>query len=153
MTFQFTSQTLPFCYSMKSYIDVHRTAALHAKLIQTCKYFYAKNPIVVVDKVTYNEVFSKLEYKTEKVYIIPKKFPYKLWITEKLLIGPSEVLIWPLFLSLIYQYDNIKLVIQNQSILLLNLKLMANKRNDTIPCFAMIHSLVMDGDNLEMRIE
>ena len=42
------SQQFSFPSPLMSHIYINRTAILHSKLIKSCKYFFAKEPIIVV---------------------------------------------------------------------------------------------------------
>ena len=63
------TQQLSFCYTMVSYINTHRTAAAHGKLIQTCKEFFVKKPAAIVEFVSCENNHSYfLEYQNERFY-------------------------------------------------------------------------------------
>uniref|UniRef100_A0A914Q9R1 DUF38 domain-containing protein n=1 Tax=Panagrolaimus davidi TaxID=227884 RepID=A0A914Q9R1_9BILA len=67
------------------------SAKLYQKMIQTCKYFFIKNPIIVID----SRLFI---YDENNWYIICKpydisKVTFNFWITNNLIISPKDLTI------------------------------------------------------------
>ena len=100
-----THQSFSLPFPMMSQIYYHRSVILHTKLIQTCKYFYAKNPVVVVKYVDIVNKKYVLNQREEYVSVDYEKLPCKLWITEQVTIAelPNN---WSLFLTSIFRFEN-----------------------------------------------
>uniref|UniRef100_A0A914QZU3 Uncharacterized protein n=1 Tax=Panagrolaimus davidi TaxID=227884 RepID=A0A914QZU3_9BILA len=64
------------------YIAKNPTSAkLYKKLIETCKYFFWKNPILVTYYLTYKDNEMKASFSEYKRPICSKNVPYKFWVT------------------------------------------------------------------------
>ena len=122
-----TRQKFPFLAPMMSHIYAQRSATLHSQLIQTCKYFYVKDPIVVIKKFSYNNGTLLLIDATHKgVYLDADKLSCKLWsVSENL----RPDLKWALFAASLYRYESNELYFINQIIQYSDLKLLAAKGN------------------------
>uniref|UniRef100_A0A914P5H1 Uncharacterized protein n=1 Tax=Panagrolaimus davidi TaxID=227884 RepID=A0A914P5H1_9BILA len=64
-----------------------KSAKLHQKMIRSCKYFFIKNPIIVINSKLYFHDENQWEVEL-KLYDI-SKVTYKFWITDYLFIGPQ----------------------------------------------------------------
>ena len=154
MALQYIPQNFPFCYSLMSHINAGRTATIQAKLIQTCKYCFVKNPIVVVDDASFfNENVVELEYKKKWIKFDPKAMPIKLklWITTVLEF--SQVQNWQLCLSKIYQFEKVRLVFCKLTILISDLKIFAEKSNGNLSQLVLVETNVIESDGSEVSID
>ena len=81
-------QKFPFLAPLMSYIIILRTATLHSKLIQSCKYYYAKNPVIVVRYIYFRnkEIFLKGEEwaNNKTLYVDVNKIFCKFWIVSSI---------------------------------------------------------------------
>ena len=57
------NQLFPFSYLMMSHIRLQCPAGTHSKLMETCKFFFTKNPVIVVKEVNFYEDTKKYEDK------------------------------------------------------------------------------------------
>ena len=104
-------QRFPFLAPLMSFIYAQRTATLHSKLIQSCKYFFVKDPIMVINcvifqakKVGLDEVECNRPKKS--INLAPNKLPCKLWVCKKLYMVDSKSF---LYLDLLYRLENVEL--------------------------------------------
>ena len=118
-----------------------------------------KNPVIVVKGCGFlasssgEKPFNLTNYKKEIISVNHETIPYKLWISEKLLASDTEVSNWKFFLSLIYRYDKIKLVLWGQNILFSDLKVLAEKRNEILNAFVLMECQVIGNDSLDIPME
>uniref|UniRef100_A0AC35FQA0 Uncharacterized protein n=1 Tax=Panagrolaimus sp. PS1159 TaxID=55785 RepID=A0AC35FQA0_9BILA len=81
-------QNWPFKYSFINYITNNPSnRKAWQKLIQCCKYFFAKNPIIVAGRLDFErgwEVSTNTSAVRLQKYIPPNIVSYKLWIAETL---------------------------------------------------------------------
>uniref|UniRef100_A0A914QCW1 Uncharacterized protein n=1 Tax=Panagrolaimus davidi TaxID=227884 RepID=A0A914QCW1_9BILA len=64
-----------------------KSAKLYQKMIQTCKYFFIKNPIIVIDSRLY--FYGENQWKVERKLYDITKVTCKFWITGDLCIAPK----------------------------------------------------------------
>uniref|UniRef100_A0A914QC17 Uncharacterized protein n=1 Tax=Panagrolaimus davidi TaxID=227884 RepID=A0A914QC17_9BILA len=87
------------------------------ELIQSCKYFFAKNPIIVADILNFSqgwEVFTNTSAGRLQKRIPPKNVSYKLWITETLRIYGANRKYVSSIISQIYRCDATELHLNGQ---------------------------------------
>ena len=125
-------QLFPLTYSMISHIRFRCSAKIHSKLIQTCKFFFAKNPVVPVYEARfYEEDYIQLYVepcwinKNPLVEIDLKNKPYKLWVTTALNFTYTYIDISDL-ISKIYRFDQVHLIFEDQKMNYSTLKLSLN---------------------------
>ena len=96
------TQKFPFYDSMMSYINSYSTPGAHSKLIETCKEFFAKKPVVVVETIDFrnDEITISNDRKYAKIEVV--KLSCKLWIKNSFNVFSN----WNLWLSNIYRYEN-----------------------------------------------
>ena len=124
-------QRFPFPYSMMLLIHAGKTATCQSKLIKTCKYFFIKDPIIVVNEAYIRKhtvhIFGGVNVDNDmERYVQPDNMNCKLWITSEI-IFLEHVQNWSLLLSKIHQYDKVSLQISAQTLSYSNLKLFAKK--------------------------
>ena len=103
----FTQQLFPFQGPMMSHIRDQCPSSLHAKLIQTCKLFFAKNPIVVVEKLEIEgEKYTLLNEGVvpERLQGDARKLECKIWVQSKLHFKCYPINL-PLFLNSVYWFS------------------------------------------------
>uniref|UniRef100_A0AC34FW11 Uncharacterized protein n=1 Tax=Panagrolaimus sp. ES5 TaxID=591445 RepID=A0AC34FW11_9BILA len=103
-------QSFPFQDSLINYITKNPSSSkCYQKMVQSCKYFYIKNPILVVFKFGYDEKRNdKCRIYSGKKCIQMANITSKLWITDELYVSCISPAKQNLFLSLIpklYQFD------------------------------------------------
>uniref|UniRef100_A0A914QC85 Uncharacterized protein n=1 Tax=Panagrolaimus davidi TaxID=227884 RepID=A0A914QC85_9BILA len=88
------------------------SAKVYQKLVQICKYFFIKNPIIIIDHSNKFHVFyfredKELEAALEKIVKrILSNISYKFWVTGDV-IGPTSKIISTIF-PRIYKVDNVE---------------------------------------------
>ena len=125
------TQSFPFSYTIMCHIRTQCHANVHAKLIESCKEFFVKNPILVVEDAQYFFGFVITHLKGKEGCIRFKKLNYKLWLTSFMNFThfPTDI---PLYLSF-FRLENAKLRIDfrsfpNIKLLISNLEIMAKKK-------------------------
>uniref|UniRef100_A0A914PG02 Uncharacterized protein n=1 Tax=Panagrolaimus davidi TaxID=227884 RepID=A0A914PG02_9BILA len=102
-----------------------KSAAIYQKLIKTCKFFFAKNPLLIIQSLWYSndqwEICNKL--------FSFKNLTCKIWITEELFMDLYEAKCPPRsilssIIPQIFQCDVQNLTIMNQDIALNDLSLL-----------------------------
>uniref|UniRef100_A0A914PH47 Uncharacterized protein n=1 Tax=Panagrolaimus davidi TaxID=227884 RepID=A0A914PH47_9BILA len=106
-----------------------KTAKLYQKLIKSCKYFFVKNPVLVI---------SYLFYNCDKWFVDQKPFDLskltcKVWITDKLNLcsvktGNQSIL--PSLMSKFYRCDAKDLLLSNQVLSFHDLSLLISSAKD-----------------------
>ena len=145
-----SSQTFPFHAPLMSQIYVNRSSTLHMKLIQSCKYFFVKNPIVAVHQVNFYQNFCSLSNYQENINTNFTKNNVKVWITCNLFFD-SYLYKWPRFLSAIFKTDYVFLQLYQQTLKLSDLKEVADKGIYRSVSFR--HFSIMDSENAEVPID
>ena len=146
-----TQKNYSFPYFMMLYIKVHRTPAAHAKMIQSCKEFYVKKPVIVADFISVRNATCVLKYKNEELEHSFVNLNSKLWITFVISLRemPSN---WPLFLSSIFCPKNATFIIDNDEHLnYANLEQFSMK--GTFKGLYIAAYNIIDSDNLLVPIE
>ena len=95
-------QKFSFLAPLMSYIYTQRTSTLHSKLIQSCKYFFAKDPIVVVKNLEVDLGWICIydnSYETKKYFDL-EKMKCKLWINSTIFMVTKIELLVLYFASL-----------------------------------------------------
>ena len=112
-----SSQQFSFSCPIFSYILANQTAIVQSKLIQTCKYFFIKNSILVVDECGCNEtnVWLTIKQNGKKCSLNLQELSYKIWITSSFFCNTST----STFFSNIYHYKNGQFYFFNEKIQLL----------------------------------
>uniref|UniRef100_A0A914PMA5 Uncharacterized protein n=1 Tax=Panagrolaimus davidi TaxID=227884 RepID=A0A914PMA5_9BILA len=68
-----------------------KTAAFYQKLIKSCKYFFIKNPILIVNHLFHNDIYSvHVRWIVNRKPFDLSKLTCKVWITDKLDIYPGK---------------------------------------------------------------
>uniref|UniRef100_A0A914PFU7 Uncharacterized protein n=1 Tax=Panagrolaimus davidi TaxID=227884 RepID=A0A914PFU7_9BILA len=110
----YRQQNWPFKLSFINYITkTPSNAKAWQKLIQSCKYFFAKNPIVVADSLDLHQMFEVSAGRLQK-FISSNNISYKLWITEKLRIYGADPKDVSSIIPQIYRCDAKKLLLHGQ---------------------------------------
>uniref|UniRef100_A0AC35EWV9 Uncharacterized protein n=1 Tax=Panagrolaimus sp. PS1159 TaxID=55785 RepID=A0AC35EWV9_9BILA len=78
-------QTFALPDSMMFYIKKNRSASLYKKLIKSCKYFFIKQPLLIVNSLFYYYTEWLVENKTFDL----SKCTLKLWILDELDVSPD----------------------------------------------------------------
>ena len=110
-------QTFGLPFPMMSYITHENiNPIVYSKLISTCKHFFAKRPLLIVESFS-NSVVEPNEYtltlnNESFLWFMKDNMKLKLWITEELLISydPSSSIAAP-FLKKIYRFDGVHLAL------------------------------------------
>uniref|UniRef100_A0A914Q5P4 Uncharacterized protein n=1 Tax=Panagrolaimus davidi TaxID=227884 RepID=A0A914Q5P4_9BILA len=110
--------------SIIHYIEKNpKTWELYQKLIKSCKYFFVKNTILVVRRLSYNKNdlwFAKADGDVDKVLIDLNKIKCKFWVTEKFDVFPYVTNYNPNILSSnipkLYKCDAMFLHLKGQTI-------------------------------------
>uniref|UniRef100_A0AC34FB55 Uncharacterized protein n=1 Tax=Panagrolaimus sp. ES5 TaxID=591445 RepID=A0AC34FB55_9BILA len=106
-----------------------KTKELYQKLIQSCKYFFVKNPILILESLFFNHKNNKW---TVNVKQLQKQFDLnnvlcKFWITEELKVLSDEPTSFSSITPFIDHCDAKKLRLQNQNISLDEFSLISSK--------------------------
>uniref|UniRef100_A0A914NZJ8 DUF38 domain-containing protein n=1 Tax=Panagrolaimus davidi TaxID=227884 RepID=A0A914NZJ8_9BILA len=63
------------------------SAKLYKKLIEACRYFFWKNPILIADFLIYKNNEMKADFSKYELDICLKNVPYKIWVSGYCVIG------------------------------------------------------------------
>uniref|UniRef100_A0A914P4X4 DUF38 domain-containing protein n=1 Tax=Panagrolaimus davidi TaxID=227884 RepID=A0A914P4X4_9BILA len=108
--------------SLIYYIAKNPTSAkLYKKLIEACKYFFWKNPILVTNWLIYANNEIKADFSKYEQYICLKNVPYKFWVCGYFTIGGDANCSYKKdlvssFLPRIYRCEIVDLTLQNQKL-------------------------------------
>ena len=102
--YPFKNQLFPFPTFIISYIPFQCSVLAQSKLILTCKYFFAKNPVVVVNNAEFIKRTIKFHDENAQLQINPEKLKCKIWIIRSLTIWECQD--WSSWLSKIYKYNS-----------------------------------------------
>uniref|UniRef100_A0A914NZ64 Uncharacterized protein n=1 Tax=Panagrolaimus davidi TaxID=227884 RepID=A0A914NZ64_9BILA len=127
-----------------------KSAAIYQKLIKTCKFFFTKNPVLIIQSLWYSndrwEVCNKL--------FGFKNLTCKLWITEELFVDLYEAKCAPRsilssIIPQIFRCDVQNLTIMNQDIALNDLSLLLSSAE----YIAFVDVIVKDENNSVVGVE
>ena len=118
-----TSQTYPFRQVLWSYIDKNCTPRAHFNLIQTCKCFFERHRMIVMENLIVTKLYDeeREDYRDDEwVYqehhlvkndVIYSLVDKKLWLTKSLRLKNGNLI--PSLITSIYRYDVSELSIDN----------------------------------------
>uniref|UniRef100_A0A914Q162 Uncharacterized protein n=1 Tax=Panagrolaimus davidi TaxID=227884 RepID=A0A914Q162_9BILA len=112
-------QSFSLTDSIMFYILKHpKDAQMYQKMIKSCKYFFIRNPILVISCLSYGGVRKEWQ-NLSKVKSDMSNLMSKIWITEKLHInaGKNEENILSSIISKVYRCDVKEFILYNQTIL------------------------------------
>uniref|UniRef100_A0A914RAX6 Uncharacterized protein n=1 Tax=Panagrolaimus davidi TaxID=227884 RepID=A0A914RAX6_9BILA len=95
-----------------------KTAALYLKMVKTCKYFFVKNQIIVIDRL--HTFRGKWMVKEKSLDLT--KYNCKYWITDQIYASCKNILL-PFFPKL-YQCDAKNLLLHSQVVSFIDLSLL-----------------------------
>ena len=91
-------QNFSLTYTMMEYIRRHFSPPVHSKMIQTCKYFFIKNPAIVVKKITFNTNETILSNGNDMVNVdLTKKLFVKIYCFSECSFATNSS--WTVFIS------------------------------------------------------
>ena len=115
------SQAFSLPYGMMCYVQTNWSSKAYLNLIQTCKYFFDKHRIIVLENLTATSLYFKEDYnadqwiyqvdhlmKNEKIYSLTSK---KFWLTKSFALN-FDNLLFPL-MKYIYRFEVTELIFSN----------------------------------------
>uniref|UniRef100_A0AC35GW92 Uncharacterized protein n=1 Tax=Panagrolaimus sp. PS1159 TaxID=55785 RepID=A0AC35GW92_9BILA len=90
------------------------SAKLFQKLVQMCKYFFIKNPIIIIKQFYKNEKLEAVLEKIEKRIILSNIISYKFWVTNDRIRPTSKII--SSIIPYIYKVDVKKIFVYGQNI-------------------------------------
>lgn len=93
------------------------TPNVYQKLVTACKYFFIKNPVLIIDEIDISVNFSKIKLfnqKKEEENVNFSRIFIKLWITKKIRVYQPDRKVASRIASKIWRCDVLEVKITNQ---------------------------------------
>uniref|UniRef100_A0A914P6L9 Uncharacterized protein n=1 Tax=Panagrolaimus davidi TaxID=227884 RepID=A0A914P6L9_9BILA len=127
------------------------SAKLYKKLTEACRYFFWKNPILLIDYLFYKNNEMKADFSESEYEICLKNVPYKFWVSGYCLIGSDvnsvyEKELVSSFLPRIYRCQIEQLTLRNQKLTIDEFLFLAAKTGRV--CFTDLTVVNRDGKEI-----